>query len=75
MAVQPCGHRTRHTSRIGCCAACKRLFSSDSAFEKHRRGGGCLDPAEVGLVRRESRTAPGEFMWSQPAGEHSWDGA
>jgi hypothetical protein len=64
----PCGHRTRHTSRVGCCSGCGLLFSSDSAFEKHRRHGVCLPPADVGLVPRASRTAPGEVVYSLPGG-------
>ena len=65
-----CGHRTRHTQTIGCCAGCGLLFSSDSAFARHRRGGECLDPAtlerkgELVFRPRPSRTAPGETLWS-----------
>lgn len=61
-----CGKRTTHTSRIGCCAGCKELFSSDSAFEKHRRRFVCLDPVEAGLVARPSRSAPDETIWGLP---------
>jgi hypothetical protein len=67
----PCGHRTKHTSRVGCCAGCRNLFSSDSAFERHRRGGECLEPSSVGLNPKESRTAPGETVWSLPGGYHT----
>lgn len=64
----PCGHRTRHTKRIGCCAGCHRLFSSDTAFDRHRRRGECLDPAEQGMVERPSLSAPGEVVWALPGG-------
>lgn len=64
--IQPCGHRTKHTTRIGCCAGCKRLFSSDSAFQRHRRHLACLDPAEAGLVAVPSRSHPDEAIWSHP---------
>jgi hypothetical protein len=66
--MNPCGHRTIHTQRIGCCAACKHLFSSDTAFDQHRRYGRCLDPRKAGLVGRPSRTAEGEVLWSLPGG-------
>jgi len=68
LPLLPCGHRTRHGKSTGCCAGCRRLFSSDYAFGKHRRGGQCLDPAERGLVARPSKTAPGEVIWGSPGG-------
>ena len=58
-----CGNRTRHTASIGCCAGCRLLFSSDSAFDRHRRGGRCLTPEDAGLVARPSKTAPGEVIY------------
>ncbi len=68
----PCGHRTKHGQRIGCCAGCQHLFSSDTAFNAHRRVGQCLDPRDVGLVGRPSRTAPGEVIWAFPASDVPW---
>ena len=68
----PCGHRTKHGQRIGCCAGCRHLFSSDTAFTAHRRVGQCLDPRGVGLVGRPSRTAPGEVIWAFPASDVPW---
>lgn len=68
----PCGHRTKHGQRIGCCAGCQHLFSSDTAFSAHRKGGQCLDPRTVGLVGRPSRTAPGEVIWAFPASDVPW---
>ena len=71
--MNPCGYQTKHTNRIGCCAGCKNLFSSDSAFDKHRRGLSCMDPIDAGLVAKPSRTFPEETLWSLPAGDHKWD--
>lgn len=68
MSTHPCGHATKHTSRVGCCGSCRLLFSSDSAFDRHRKGGACLHPLDVGLVEKPSRTAPGELVWSLPGG-------
>ena len=73
LPLLPCGHRTRHTQRIGCCSGCRRLFSSDSAFSSHRRVGQCLDPQEVGLIAKDSATAPGEVIWSLPSGDMPWN--
>jgi hypothetical protein len=71
VSANPCGNATKHTSRIGCCAGCKRLFSSDSAFDRHRRDGTCLDPATLATKKgaavftpHDSRTAPGETVWA-----------
>lgn len=71
-ATNPCGHRTRHTSRVGCCAACKRLFSSDSAFDRHRKRGGCLNPTDRGLVAKPSKQYPAETIWSLAPGSSTW---
>ena len=49
----PCGHRTKHGQRIGCCAGCQHLFSSDTAFSAHRRVGQCR--RYVGFERREEQ--------------------
>lgn len=64
----PCGHVTKHTARIGCCAGCRLLFSSDSSFAKHRRNGQCLTPEDAGLIPRQSRTADDEVIYSLPGG-------
>lgn len=69
LPLNPCGNRTRHTQRVGCCAGCKRLFSSDSAFTRHRRDSGCVEPEAAGLVAHDSRTAPGETVWSMPGSD------
>lgn len=74
-----CGNRTRHTQRIGCCAGCRRLFGSDSAFEAHRKGGSCRDPEAVltkagtpRLQPKPSRSAPGETVWVTVTQSSRW---
>lgn len=42
------------------CSGCHETFSSVSGFDRHRRGGECLKPAEIGLVR------DGRGSWSFP---------
>ena len=70
--MNPCGKRTRHGARIGCCATCHELFSGDTAFEKHRRGGTCVAPTEVGLIGRPSKSYPDETVWGLPSGDNPW---
>jgi hypothetical protein len=45
------------------CGGCCRTFSSLTAFERHRRGLRCNDPASVGLVAREK---PYGVLWGLP---------
>lgn len=47
-------------------SCCHETFSSLSAFDAHRRGGQCNDPASVGLVAREK---PFGRLWGWPAPE------
>lgn len=47
-------------------SCCHRTFSSLSAFDLHRKGGRCNDPAEMGLVVRER---PYGELWGWPAPE------
>jgi hypothetical protein len=68
MTTYPCGHRTQHTSRIGCCAGCRNLFSSDSAFAKHRKAFQCVEPTAAGLIAKPSKKFPDETIWSLPGG-------
>ena len=70
--ANPCGHRTRHTERISCCSGCREMFTSDSAWSRHRKALTCLLPANVGLVPKPSRTAPGETLWALPASDREW---
>lgn len=60
----PCGHWTKHTGRIGCCATCGELFAGDDAFTRHRGGSAkCRPPESLGLVAKPSPTCPGERIW------------
>lgn len=52
----------------GHCSVCGHTFTSVSGFDKHRRGGRCLDPATVGLAPAD-KPWPG---WSWPSG--GWTG-
>jgi hypothetical protein len=45
-------------------SCCHRTFSSLSAFEAHRRGLRCNDPATVGLI---ARAKPYGDLWGWPA--------
>jgi len=45
-------------------SCCHRTFSSLSAFDQHRKGGRCNDPADMGLVAREK---PYGTLWGWPA--------
>lgn len=69
-------YRTTLGRSIGWCSGRERLFSSDTAFDRHRRRGGRLDPRGVGLVARPSRTGPGEWIWGNPSPDREfWRGA
>ena len=48
-----CGTYARHGERVSCCSGCRTLFSSGSAFDKHRRDMTCLTPEKAGLVPRQ----------------------
>lgn len=49
------GNSTSH------CAGCHETFSTLGLFERHRRGGGCVDVTE-GLIQDE------ELVWWSPEG-------
>lgn len=67
-----CGSRAGHGERIGCCSGCKILFTSMSAFEKHRRNLSCLDPQEAGLVPRTLKSDPTVMSWGWPSGDRTF---
>lgn len=46
------GLRTSHCGTQGC----HRTFSSVAAFDRHRAGGVCNDPADLGMVLRTDRS-------------------
>lgn len=50
-------------SHASCCC---RTFSSLSAFDRHRKGATCNDPASVGLVARQM---PYGLLWGWPGPE------
>lgn len=52
--VHGCGAWWTGTERSHC-GGCHLTFSSLSAFDAHRKGMTCNEPASVGLVRRQAR--------------------
>jgi hypothetical protein len=71
--TDPCPHchtKAKHGERVSCCSGCGVLFTSGSAFDKHRRDLKCLAPETVGLVRRISKTDPDAVAWGLPASDH-----
>lgn len=52
----------RPAGRQAHCGACHRTFGSVTAFDEHRRGGTCLDPADAGMVDRDG-------VWRRPMPE------
>ena len=45
-----CAQGHRWAGSLTChCSVCHRSFSGVKHFDRHRRGGVCLDPAEIGL--------------------------
>lgn len=48
------------------CGGCHLTLTSLTAFDRHRKGGRCNDPASVGLVAREK---PFGTLWGTPAPE------
>lgn len=54
------GERTSH------CGTCHRTFSGVTAFDAHRRNGGCVDPATLGMAPLAGR--PYE-CWGFPSEE------
>jgi hypothetical protein len=70
---EPCPHchtRAKHGERVSCCSGCGVLFTSGSAFDKHRRNLQCLAPESIGLVRRISKTDPNAVAWGLDGGNH-----
>jgi hypothetical protein len=53
-----CGARWSGLSTAHC-GSCHVTFTSVTAFDRHRRGGRCLDPVEAGL---EAKTRPGGYV-------------
>lgn len=36
------------------CGTCHNTFTGVTAFDRHRRGGTCLDPSSVGMIDKRS---------------------
>lgn len=53
-----CGQKWSGTITSHCGAGCCNTFSRVSAFDRHRRHGGCRPPAEVGLTLVAGRHYP-----------------
>ena len=45
------------------CQGCGEYFSRTSNFDRHRKGGICVDPISVGLIIAEKN---GNSWWQQP---------
>ena len=51
----PDGYKVEWTGFNRClCFACRELFGGVTGFERHRRDGGCVDPASAGLRKNDS---------------------
>lgn len=59
-----CGSRWAGLSAAHC-GSCHSTFSSVTGFDRHRKGGECVEPVSVGLVWKER---PGYAVWAQPGG-------
>ncbi|MEV6633897.1 hypothetical protein AB0M54_24410 [Actinoplanes sp. NPDC051470] len=50
------------------CGACHVTFGAITSFDRHRRGGECIDPREIGLNRDHNgiwrmASAPADARW------------
>ena len=50
MTACKCGARWTGL-RVAHCSVCHRTFTTVANFDRHRRGGRCVDPASVDMVR------------------------
>jgi hypothetical protein len=55
-------------NRTGHCSGCHRTFDGLGAFDRHHRGGECLDPAGV-------TNEAGELVYTSRPGSHGRDDA
>jgi hypothetical protein len=53
------------------CGSCHRTFSGVGAFDRHRRGGVCLDPTGAGMALLSGRAYD---AWGFPTTESDEDG-
>lgn len=59
-----CGAHWRGLSRAHC-SGCHVTFNAVSPFDRHRVGGACVAPGELGMVEREG-------VWSLPGSDRPW---
>lgn len=62
-----CGARWSGLSTAHC-ARCHRTFGGVSSFDRHRKDGACVDPADVGLSLLTGKAYP---CWGMPHTEPS----
>lgn len=75
MTVDPCPHCgtvAKHGERVSCCSGCGTLFTSGTAFDRHRRDFTCLTPEDAGLVRKSVKTDPSAVAWGLAGGGEWW---
>ena len=51
-------------NRVCQCRSCGETFSGITAFDKHRKGSFCVEPADVGL---EMSGTPTGTYWTKPS--------
>jgi len=74
-----CGRYRAHWTGLGTthCSGCHRTFTGVTAFDIHRRGGQCHDPATVLDRNGEPRLVPVTrrywIGWGQPGQDTRWD--
>jgi hypothetical protein len=61
-----CGARWSGNVTAHCAAACHRSFSGVTNFDRHRRNGACLNPANIGMAPLSSRQYE---CWGYPTEE------
>jgi hypothetical protein len=59
-----CGARWSGSNACHCGACHRFTFTGAAAFDRHRKGGTCNDPASVGLVRATGRAF---VAWTFPS--------
>jgi hypothetical protein len=63
----------RHSEHRFCCGGCHRAFSSMAAFDWHRRGHECTNPAAGDFVPRVLAGMDGPVtVWGGPGSDREW---
>lgn len=52
----------KHSEQRFCCGGCHRAFSSMEAFDWHRKGRSCVDPADGDFVPQTIRGVIGDVV-------------